>query len=117
MYWDRLVIICIHIVQQLEMSFIQVPKNVDLPITITDPNISQTVAHQPTLMELSLPIPDNSSSQDINSPSFPYALTTIEESVGLSQKSFNGSMPLLTEDVIEVSFFYIFCCLRMLKIH
>lgn len=91
------------------MLFIQVPKNVDLPITITDPNISQTVAHQPTLMELSLPIPDNSSSQDINSPSFPYALTTIEESVGLSQKSFNG--------VIEVSFVYIFYCLHMLKIH
>ncbi|XP_060527328.1 titin-like isoform X2 [Cylas formicarius] len=83
----------------------QVPKNVDLPITITDPNISQTVAHQQAtgLMELSLPISEATVvSTDMNSPSFSYSLPAIEDSVEISsQKPFNGSMPLLTEDVVE----------------
>ncbi|XP_066256302.1 microtubule-associated protein futsch-like isoform X2 [Euwallacea similis] len=79
----------------------QVPKNVDLPITITDPNIAQTVALQPGsgLMELSLPIPETGPVGDINSPTFSFSLSGMEDSV--SQKPFNGSMPLLTEDLME----------------
>ncbi|ERL83782.1 hypothetical protein D910_00389 [Dendroctonus ponderosae] len=82
----------------------QVPKNVDLPITITDPNISQTVANQQAAslgaLELTLPMPDSVTSS-INSPSYAYSLPSLEESVGISQKSYSTSMPLLTEDVVE----------------
>lgn len=87
-----------------------VPKNVDLPITITDPNISQTVSHQHVLMasdlrsnlELSLPISETNISvtSDINSPSFVYSLPNLEvsEHAEISHKSYSSSMPLLTED-------------------
>ncbi|KAL1490288.1 hypothetical protein ABEB36_013006 [Hypothenemus hampei] len=87
----------------------QVPKNVDLPITITDPNISQTVANNQQqqgagLMQLTLPIPDSgpvSGSSEINSPgSFSYTLPLVD-SVSMTPKSFNSNMPLLTEDVVE----------------
>ncbi|XP_030755685.1 titin-like isoform X2 [Sitophilus oryzae] len=86
-----------------------VPKNVDLPITITDPNISQTVAHQQQnaagLIELALPIPENVvGANDINSPtSYGYVLPSLDEAVGMvatSQKAFGSSMPLLTEDLV-----------------
>ncbi|XP_018561445.1 titin [Anoplophora glabripennis] len=92
----------------------QVPKNVDLPITITDPNISQTVANQQvsqmianelqTNLDLALPISEttiSAVSTDVNSPSYVYSLPTLDDSVEMSQKPFNGSMPLLTEDVVE----------------
>ncbi|XP_076258643.1 uncharacterized protein LOC143195433 isoform X1 [Rhynchophorus ferrugineus] len=83
----------------------QVPKNVDLPITITDPNISQTVSHQQSagLMELTLRLTETTSSSDMNSPSsYAYTLPTLDEAVGMTQKPFNSSMPLLTDDVTEV---------------
>ncbi|CAH1959657.1 unnamed protein product [Acanthoscelides obtectus] len=91
----------------------QLPKNVDLPITVTDPNISQTVANQQVAslianelqsnLELGLPISEASIatvSNDINSPSYSYSLPSLEESVEITtHKSFNSSMPLLNEDV------------------
>lgn len=80
----------------------QVPKNVDLPITITDPNISQTVSQQQVALmassdlELPLAIQDvvAVTSAGLNSPSFGYSLPSLDE------KPFTGSisMPLLTED-------------------
>lgn len=86
----------------------QVPKNVDLPITITDPNISQTVAHQQVaslianeLQELPLAISDGSivvATTELNSPSYGYSLPSLDD---INQKSFSSSsisMPLLTED-------------------
>lgn len=92
----------------------QVPKNVDLPITITDPNISQTVANQQvsqmicndlqTNLELALPISEttiSAVSTEMNSPSYVYSLPTLDDSVEMTQKPFNGSMPLLNEDVEE----------------
>lgn len=93
----------------------QVPKNVDLPITITDPNISQTVAQQQvasmmvnelqTNLELSLPISDAAitvTSSEMNSPNFVYSLPSLD-GADINQKPFNSSMPLLTEDTDEVS--------------
>ncbi|CAH1128628.1 unnamed protein product [Ceutorhynchus assimilis] len=79
-----------------------VPTNVDLPITITDPNIVQTVAHQQAvgLLELSLPISEVGPVTGMNSPSFSYSLPTLDDSTGI-QKSFSSSMPLLTEDAVE----------------
>nr|CAI5856505.1 unnamed protein product [Callosobruchus analis] len=90
----------------------QLPKNVDLPITITDPNISQTVANQQVAslianelqsnLDLGLPVPEASIvtvSNETNSPSYSYSL---EESVDIStHKPFSSSMPLLNEDVDE----------------
>ncbi|XP_050303439.1 titin-like [Anthonomus grandis grandis] len=82
----------------------QVPKNVDLPITITDPNISQTVAHQSAgLMELNLPISETGPTVEMNSPSYSYSLPTLDDSVGISQKHFGSSMPLLTEDLEDAN--------------
>lgn len=89
----------------------QVPKNVGLPITITDPNISQTVAHQQVLLandlqtnlELNLPISEatiSAPSSEMNSPSFVYSLPTLDD---INQKPFSSSMPLLTEDVEETT--------------
>ncbi|KAJ8966417.1 hypothetical protein NQ317_013342 [Molorchus minor] len=93
----------------------QVPKNVDLPITITDPNIAQTVANQQvaslmvnelhTNLELTLPVSEttiSSVSTEMNSP-YVYSLPTLDESVDLNQKPFNSSMPLLNEDIEEAS--------------
>lgn len=92
----------------------QVPKNVDLPITITDPNISQTVNNQQvasliatelqTNLDLGLPISEttiSTVSTDINSPSYSYSLPTLDDTVDMSHKPFNSSMPLLTEEVEE----------------
>ncbi|EEZ97549.2 titin [Tribolium castaneum] len=64
-----------------------VPKSVDLPITITDPNISQTVAQQqvalPGNLELALPISES-------------AIVTCSD---MSYYSLSDrSMPILTED-------------------
>ncbi|CAH0553598.1 unnamed protein product [Brassicogethes aeneus] len=89
----------------------QVPKNPALPITITDPNISQTVAQQQVLvandlqanLELNLPISEaiiSATSSEMSSPSFVYSLPTLDE---INQKPFNSSMPLLTEDVEETT--------------
>ncbi|KAK9871087.1 hypothetical protein WA026_011371 [Henosepilachna vigintioctopunctata] len=91
----------------------RVPKNVDLPITITDPNISQTVSHQQVLLssdlqtnlELTLPISETAMSvtSGMNSPSFVYSLPNlgVTEHTEVNQKSFSSSMPLLTEDIEE----------------
>ncbi|GJQ77649.1 hypothetical protein Trydic_g12777 [Trypoxylus dichotomus] len=91
----------------------QVPKNVDLPITITDPNISQTVSQQQvaslmaselqTNLDLPLAIQDpglSVTSAEMSSPSFVYSLPTLDDTVDLNQKAFSGSisMPLLTEE-------------------
>jgi hypothetical protein len=94
----------------------QVPKNVDLPITITDPNISQTVSQQQVAslmanelqsnLELSLPISESTmtvASSEMNSPSFVYSLPSLDPSVDMTQKPFNSSMPLLTEDGEEAA--------------
>ncbi|XP_044262220.1 titin-like [Tribolium madens] len=68
-----------------------VPKTVDLPITITDPNISQTVSQQqvslPSNIELSLPISES-------------AIVTCSEMSYYSLPSLESdrSMPILTED-------------------
>lgn len=98
----------------------EVPKNVDLPITITDPNISQTVAQQQvasliaseltTSLDLPLTIQDQGvplTSSEMNSPSFVYSLPSLPslDSVDIHPKTFNEpiSMPLLTEDPQETS--------------
>ncbi|RZC39734.1 titin-like, partial [Asbolus verrucosus] len=94
----------------------QVPKNVDLPITITDPNITQTVSQQQvaslmanelqTNLELSLPISESAitvTSSEMNSPSFVYSLPSLDGAVDITQKPFNSSMPLLTEDGEEAT--------------
>ncbi|KAI4460086.1 hypothetical protein MML48_6g00018674 [Holotrichia oblita] len=93
----------------------QVPKNVDLPITITDPNISQTVAQQQvvslmaselqTNLDLPLAIQDpgmSVTSAEMSSPSFVYSLPALDD---INQKAFSGSisMPLLTEEPEEVA--------------
>lgn len=103
--------------EEADILTTHVPKNVDLPITITDPNISQTVSHQQVLMagdlqsnlELSLPISETSMSvtSEMNSPSFVYSLPNLDvsEHAEISQKTFSSSMPLLTEDVEEASEF------------
>lgn len=92
----------------------QVPKNVDLPITITDPNISQTVAQQQVAslmaselqanLDLPLAIQDpglSVTSAEMSSPSFVYSLPALDD---INQKAFSGSisMPLLTEEPEEV---------------
>ncbi|KAF5286651.1 hypothetical protein FQR65_LT12482 [Abscondita terminalis] len=105
--------------EEMDILTTEVPKNVDLPITITDPNISQTVAQQQvvslmasdlsTNLDLPLTIAESSiaplTSAEMHSPSFGYPLSTLEESVVSVdvQKSFSGpiSMPLLTEDPQE----------------
>ncbi|XP_044762273.1 titin-like [Coccinella septempunctata] len=98
--------------EEADILTTHVPKNVDLPITITDPNISQTVSHQQVLMasdlqsnlELSLPISETISvTSDMNSPSFVYSLPNlgVSEHTEISQKNFTGSMPLLTDDMEE----------------
>ncbi|VEN39061.1 unnamed protein product [Callosobruchus maculatus] len=93
----------------------RLPKNVDLPITITDPNISQTVANQQVAslianelqsnLDLGLPIAEASIatvSNEINSPSYSYSLPALEDSEDIStHKPFSSSMPLLNEDVDE----------------
>ncbi|KAL3279615.1 hypothetical protein HHI36_017121 [Cryptolaemus montrouzieri] len=101
--------------EEADILTTHVPKNVDLPITITDPNISQTVSHQQVLMasdlqtnlELSLPISETAISvtSEMNSPSFVYSLPNLDvaEHTEISQKSFSSSMPLLTEDIDETS--------------
>jgi len=86
---------------------------VDLPITITDPNISQTVAQQQVAsliaseltrnLDIPLAIPDQGvplTSAELNSPSYVYSLPSLDESVDIHQKTFSGpiSMPLLTEE-------------------
>ncbi|XP_057657321.1 titin homolog isoform X1 [Diorhabda carinulata] len=89
----------------------QVPKNVDLPITITDPNISQTVANQQVAtlignefqanLELGLSIPEvtiAAVSTGLNSPGYNYSLSTLDDN-DISHKPFNSSMPLLNDDV------------------
>lgn len=88
----------------------QVPKNVDLPITITDPNISQTVSQQQVasmianeLNELPLSIADPTisvASSGLNSPSYVYSLPVLDETVELNPKPFGSSMsmPLLNDD-------------------
>nr|CAH7728862.1 unnamed protein product [Callosobruchus chinensis] len=95
----------------------RLPKNVDLPITITDPNISQTVANQQVAslianelqsnLDLGLPIPEASIatvSNEINSPSYSYSSPALEDSVDIStHKPFGSSMPLLNEDVDETT--------------
>lgn len=96
----------------------QVPKNVDLPITITDPNISQTVAQQQVAslianelqsnLELPLAISDTNIvvvTSELTSPSYSYSLPSLDDGVEMSQKSFNSSisMPLLSEDSRESS--------------
>lgn len=95
----------------------QVPKNVDLPITITDPNISQTVAQQQVSslivnelqnnLELPLSISDptiSATATEMNSPNFVYSLPTLDDS-DMNQKTFSSSisMPLLNEDVLSES--------------
>lgn len=95
----------------------QVPKNVDLPITITDPNISQTVAQQQVAslmvnelqnnLELPLSISDptiSATSTEMNSPSnYVLSLPSLDDS-DISQKPFSSSisMPLLTEENEDV---------------
>lgn len=94
----------------------QVPKNVDLPITITDPNISQTVAQQQVSslivndlqnnLELPLSISDptiSATATEMNSPNFVYSLPTLDDS-DMNQKTFSSaiSMPLLTEENEDV---------------
>lgn len=84
-----------------------VPKNVDLPITITDPNISQTVSQQQIAnelhnnLELSLPISESTitvAATEMNSSSFVYSLPNLDGGVDINQKPFNSSMPILTEE-------------------
>ncbi|XP_074033588.1 uncharacterized protein isoform X2 [Leptinotarsa decemlineata] len=89
----------------------QVPKNVDLPITITDPNIAQTVANQQVAslmpnelhanLELSLPMSEGGSSVGLTSPGYSYSLPTLDEGVDMTHKPFNSSMPLLNDDIEE----------------
>lgn len=94
----------------------QVPKNVDLPITITDPNISQTVAQQQVAtlianelqsnLELPLAISDANivvATTELSSPSYGYSLPSLDDSVDMNQKSFSSSisMPILSEDGIK----------------
>ncbi|KAG5892827.1 hypothetical protein JTB14_033391 [Gonioctena quinquepunctata] len=89
----------------------QIPKNVDLPITITDPNITQTVANQQvaTLMpnelqatlELTLPISESVVSTGLTSPGYTYSLPALDEGVDITHKPFNSSMPLLNDDIEE----------------
>uniref|UniRef100_A0A1Y1MWZ1 PWWP domain-containing protein n=1 Tax=Photinus pyralis TaxID=7054 RepID=A0A1Y1MWZ1_PHOPY len=100
--------------EEMDILTTEVPKNVDLPITITDPNISQTVAQQQVVslmtnelganLELPLPLADQVvvPATEMHSPSYGFPLSSLEDSVtGVDvQKSFSGpiSMPLLTED-------------------
>lgn len=93
----------------------QVPKNVDLPITITDPNISQTVAQQQVSLmandlqsnlELPLAISDANIvvvTTELNSPSYGFSLPSLDDAVDINQKGFGSSisMPLLSEDSRE----------------
>lgn len=94
----------------------QVPKNVDLPITITDPNISQTVAQQQVAslianelqsnLELPLAISDSNIvvvTSELSSPSYGYSLPSLDDGVDINQKSFSSaiSMPILSEDSRE----------------
>ncbi|XP_022919687.2 uro-adherence factor A-like [Onthophagus taurus] len=82
-------------------------KNVVLPITITDPSISQTASqhqHHQVLENLDLPLAIQDpgilvTSSGMNSPSFVYSLPTLDDS-DINQKSFSSSisMPLLTEE-------------------
>lgn len=91
----------------------QVPKNVDLPITITDPNISQTVSQQQvasliaselqTNLELPLSISDANmsiSTSELNSPSYVYSLPSLDDTVDVGHRAFSSSisMPSLSED-------------------
>ncbi|XP_065169746.1 titin-like [Atheta coriaria] len=86
----------------------QVPKNVDLPITITDPNIAQSVANQQVNLlpadltasiELPLTIQDvPATSTEMSSPSF-YSLPSLDDGEKFTSPI---SMPLLTEDPEEV---------------
>lgn len=107
--------------QNLETTIMsQVPSSLDLPITITDPNISQTVSQHVMLgnelqanLDLPISISDTISSirsSEMNSPSFVYSLPTLEDNADIELKtsltetssspSPSGpmSMPLLTED-------------------
>lgn len=104
--------------EETDILTTEVPKNVDLPITITDPNISQTVAQQQVAsllaneltsnLELPLAISDQGvplTSADMNSPTYVYSLPTLDETVDMHPKTFSGpiSMPLLTEEPQETS--------------
>uniref|UniRef100_A0A6P7GUB7 Titin-like n=1 Tax=Diabrotica virgifera virgifera TaxID=50390 RepID=A0A6P7GUB7_DIAVI len=92
----------------------QVPKNVDLPITITDPNISQTVANQQVALmgnefqsnlELGLSIAETTISSvttGLTSPSYSYSLPSLDEN-DISHKPFNSSMPLLNDDAEDTN--------------
>ncbi|CAG9857840.1 unnamed protein product [Phyllotreta striolata] len=89
---------------------IAVPKNVDLPITITDPNISQTVANQQvatmianelrTNLDLGLGMAETSIasvSASLASPGYGgYSLPVLDDG-DVSHKPFDNSMPLLDD--------------------
>ncbi|XP_044730546.1 titin-like [Chrysoperla carnea] len=88
----------------------QVPKSLELPITITDPNIAQTVNSQlanelQTNLGLPITITDpnisNVRNSELTTSTFGYSLPNIEDSVQVSGTSSAGpiSMPLLTEDL------------------
>ncbi|CAG9815312.1 unnamed protein product [Phaedon cochleariae] len=83
----------------------QVPKNVDLPITITDPNISQTVANQQMLVNelgANLDMTLSGVPTAMTSPGFSFSLPSLEENVDhLGHKPFNSSMPLLNDEAEE----------------
>lgn len=79
----------------------QVPSSLELPITITDPSITQQVQQQVMLgndlqtnLELPISIGDSGiRSTEMNSPTFVYSLPTLEESTELEHKTSFADSP------------------------